>query len=332
MDQLLLPDGMLECTAAIVGNVGDFVFKSCIKTVKSNKLLKVLNMSAKTALEIVKRNAAQAEKTITELKNELEELSTTYNNLRYQQLQNENKQLSLAVEAAKNHLIGLEVKNGVKQIGIALNGSKNFHTTTQENKQGNNIEIQKADKKKINKKKNVEPSEKKPIDDKPDIVDVGRLDLRIAKIEHVEKHPDADTLYVLKINCGEDKPRTVCSGLVKFIPIEELRNINVLLLCNLKPAKMRGITSEAMIMCASRPDAIEVLIPPAGCIPGEPVHCTGYTRNPDLIMPPKKKIFETVVPDLQTNDLLQACYKGVPFDVPGKGNIMAKTLKNCPIK
>ncbi|KAF5275862.1 hypothetical protein FQR65_LT04100 [Abscondita terminalis] len=301
----------------------------------SNTLRKIIKMSAKSALERVKQNAAQAEKTITELKNELETLTATYNNLRFRQLQEENKQLLLAVETAKNHLISLEVKNGVKQIGTTLNGSMNIHTTTLNNKKilnDTSIELKKTEKKKNEKKKSDEPHLRKPIDDKPEIIDVGRLDLRIGKIEHVQKHPDADTLYVLKISCGEDKPRTVCSALVKFIPIEELQNINVLMLCNLKSVKMRGITSEAMIMCASRPDAIEVLIPPAGCKPGEEVHCSGYTRNPDLIMNPKKKIFETVVPDLSTNDLLQACYKGVPFNVPGKGIIMAKTLINCPIK
>lgn len=69
-------------------------------------------------------------------------------------------------------------------------------------------------------------------------VDVGRLDLRIAKVEAVQKHPDADSLYVLKINCGEEKPRTVCSGLVKYVSIDELRDRYVVLLCNLKPVKV----------------------------------------------------------------------------------------------
>lgn len=95
---------------------------------------------------------------------------------------------------------------------------------------------------------------------------------------------------------------------------------------------MRGVLSEAMVMCASSPNAVEVLSPPPGCTPGDQVHCDGYTRNPDPVMNPKKKIFETVAPDLSTNGALQACYKGVPFAVPGKGNITTKSLKNCPVK
>lgn len=73
-------------------------------------------------------------------------------------------------------------------------------------------------------------------------IDIGRLDLRIAKIEDIQKHPDADTLYVLKINCGEEKPRTVCSGLVKYITMDELKDRLVVLLCNLKPVKVCTIS------------------------------------------------------------------------------------------
>lgn len=154
----------------------------------------------------------------------------------------------------------------------------------------------------------------------------------MAKIEDVQRHPDADSLYVLKINCGEPQPRTVCSGLVKHVPIDELRDRLVVLLCNLKPVKMRGITSEAMVMCASGAEAVEVLIPPEGCAPGEPVQCEGYERRPDTVMNPKKKIFESVAPDLSTNDMLEACYKGVPLEVVGKGKIVAKSLKNVAVK
>lgn len=95
---------------------------------------------------------------------------------------------------------------------------------------------------------------------------------------------------------------------------------------------MRGVTSEAMIMCASSPETVEVLLPPTGCAPGDHVHCEGFTRNPDPVMNPKKKIFEMVAPDLSTNDALVACYKGVPLAVRGKGNVTTKSLKNSPVK
>ena len=48
-------------------------------------------------------------------------------------------------------------------------------------------------------------------------------------------------------------------------------------MCNLKPAKMRGILSEAMIMCASSPEKVEILNVPAGAQIGDKVTAEGYT-------------------------------------------------------
>ena len=87
---------------------------------------------------------------------------------------------------------------------------------------------------------------------------------------------DAAALYLELIECGEDKPRTVISGLVKHVPLEEMQNRMVVLLCNLKPAKMRGIVSEAMVMCASTPEKVEILAPPAGAVPGDLVKVPGF--------------------------------------------------------
>merc|ERR1712117_402489 len=68
------------------------------------------------------------------------------------------------------------------------------------------------------------PKEKKEVkkEDEPP-VDIGRLDLRVGHIRKASKHPDADSLYVEEIDLGEEKPRTVISGLVKFIPGRKCR-------------------------------------------------------------------------------------------------------------
>ncbi|XP_077868575.1 tyrosine--tRNA ligase, cytoplasmic-like [Saccoglossus kowalevskii] len=79
-----------------------------------------------------------------------------------------------------------------------------------------------------------------------------RLDLRIGKITSVEKHPDADTLYVEQIDIGGGETRTVVSGLQGLVPMEELQDRLVVMLCNLKPVKMRGVESKAMVMCAAK--------------------------------------------------------------------------------
>jgi tRNA-binding EMAP/Myf-like protein len=53
------------------------------------------------------------------------------------------------------------------------------------------------------------------------------------------------------IIAGESSPRTIVSGLVNYVPIEEMQNRMVVVLCNLKPAKMRGVESNGMVLCAS---------------------------------------------------------------------------------
>lgn len=79
-----------------------------------------------------------------------------------------------------------------------------------------------------------------------------RLDIRVGKVVQIEKHPEADTLYVEQIDVGEAEPRTVVSGLANFVPIDEMLNRLVVVLCNLKPAKMRGVESKGMVLCTSK--------------------------------------------------------------------------------
>ena len=54
-------------------------------------------------------------------------------------------------------------------------------------------------------------------------VNVSRLNMRIGRVVDVQKHPDADSLYVEQVDVGEAKNRTVVSGLVKHIPLEQVR-------------------------------------------------------------------------------------------------------------
>lgn len=72
-------------------------------------------------------------------------------------------------------------------------------------------------------------------------------------------HADVNSNLSHQVDVGENKMRTVVSGLVRFVPVEEMQNRMVVLLCNLKPAKMRGVTSEAMVMCASTPEKVTLL-------------------------------------------------------------------------
>ncbi|KAJ7525817.1 hypothetical protein O6H91_17G068000 [Diphasiastrum complanatum] len=146
-------------------------------------------------------------------------------------------------------------------------------------------------------------------------VTVARLDIRVGLITQVKKHPDADSLYVEEIDIGEAAPRTVVSGLVKFIPLEKLQNKKVCVLCNLKPATMRGIKSQAMVLAASNNDhtIVELVTPPQDAAVGERVKFPGFEGEPDDLLNPKKKVWETVQPDLHTTEALVAVYKSAPF-------------------
>jgi methionine--tRNA ligase beta chain len=80
---------------------------------------------------------------------------------------------------------------------------------------------------------------------------VGALEIRIGRILEVNLHPEADTLYVSKVDVGESEPRTIVSGLVKYCSVEDLRGRRVVVLCNLKPRPLRGVMSQGMLLCAS---------------------------------------------------------------------------------
>lgn len=265
---------------------------------------------------------------------------------KYKEIEAENTALRIEIEKAKAELISLEVANGKKQIPLPGEATVSVSVPTStkipsakpekpqkvSEKPSEGEHATKADANKGEKPtKDKKPKPQKPVAEEAPI-DIRRLDLRVGKIVECSKHPDADGLYLEKIDCGEANPRTVISGLVKFVPLEEMQNRMVVVLCNLKPVKMRGILSEAMVMCASTPEKVEVLSPPAGAVPGDLIHCEGFPREPDTQMNPKKKVFETVAPDLMTNGSLEACYKGAKLEVPEKGSIVSQTLKNVHVK
>ncbi|XP_010673414.2 probable methionine--tRNA ligase [Beta vulgaris subsp. vulgaris] len=144
---------------------------------------------------------------------------------------------------------------------------------------------------------------------------IARLDIRVGLITKVQKHPDADSLYVEEIDVGEATPRTVVSGLVNHIPIDEMQNRKVCVLCNLKPATMRGIKSHAMVLAASDSEhtKVELVEPPKDAVIGERVKFSGFDGEPDDVLNPKKKVWETLQVDLNTDSDLVARFKDLPF-------------------
>jgi len=300
-------------------------------------------MASAEALAKLETKAVAAEKLIELLRQQISQVKAAQSgqnggtgavfNQEIVKLKEENSKLKEEVEIWKSKLTAAEVANGKKVFSTPksenADGKKSVDVKVEE---AQAPATEKKEKKPKADKPAKAPKEKKEVKKEDELpVDIGRLDLRVGHIRKASKHPDADSLYVEEIDLGEDKPRTVISGLVKFIPEEEMQDRMAIILCNLKPSKMRGIMSEAMVMCASTPEKVEIMAPPPGSKPGDLVQVEGFSRNPDAQLNPKKKIFEACAPDLKVNDGKQATYKGVLWTVNGQP-VTSQTLVGVQIK
>ncbi|MCD6230154.1 MAG: methionine--tRNA ligase subunit beta [Candidatus Diapherotrites archaeon] len=89
--------------------------------------------------------------------------------------------------------------------------------------------------------------------------DFKKVDLRVGKVIEAEPHPNADKLYVLKVDLGEESPRTVVAGIVRWFKPEELVGKSVVVAANLEPAKIRGVLSQGMLLVAEKDEKISLL-------------------------------------------------------------------------
>lgn len=156
------------------------------------------------------------------------------------------------------------------------------------------------------------------------------IDLRVGHVLKAIKHPEADSLFVSTIAMG-DKPgtedtseyegqvvRTVCSGLNGLVPLEEMQGRYVVVVCNLKPVKMRGVKSCAMVLAASprlkegeedhHAGPVELVTPPEGSKAGERVFFEGWKGEPESVLNPKKKVWETLQIAFTTTENLEVAF------------------------
>jgi len=183
------------------------------------------------------------------------------------------------------------------------------------------------------------------------VEDVRRVAFRAASILSAELHPEADNLLVCKVDCGDtvggdklavSEPRTVVAGLAGKIEIEDLIGRKVVAVTNLKPSKMRGIESTAMLLAASNKkeeeSTVELLLVPDSVPNGELICFEGKeTSQPDGMLKSKGalKAWERAKAGLKANELGEAMFKaedgGFRMMTSG-GPVKTSSLKDVPIQ
>ena len=111
-----------------------------------------------------------------------------------------------------------------------------------------------------------EPAGLKDLKEEISIEEFGRVDLRVATVLKAEPIPKADRLIRLEVDCGER--RTIVAGIAKHYDPRELVGRQVVIVANLKPAKLMGVLSQGMLLAASRGKALALLTPDREMKPG----------------------------------------------------------------
>lgn len=105
--------------------------------------------------------------------------------------------------------------------------------------------------------------EEKALEHKEEITidDFDKVEMRVGKVIKCEKHPKADRLLVSQIKLGSET-RQIVSGIAQYYKPEEMVGKNVIVVCNLKPVKLRGVLSQGMVLAAGD-DGDDLVIPEA---------------------------------------------------------------------
>jgi len=84
--------------------------------------------------------------------------------------------------------------------------------------------------------------------------DFKKLEMCVGKVKEVERIPNTDKLYKLKVDVGKEQPIQIVTSLVDYYSEEELKGKKIIVLLNLKPSEFRGEISQGMLLCAETKD------------------------------------------------------------------------------
>ncbi len=91
-----------------------------------------------------------------------------------------------------------------------------------------------------------------------DFQDWEKFEFKVGQIKKVEDHPNADKLYVLKVDIG-DKIIQLVAGIKQHYKKESLLNKKIIVFTNLKSATLRGVQSEGMLLAATKDNKVVLL-------------------------------------------------------------------------
>lgn len=166
--------------------------------------------------------------------------------------------------------------------------------------------------------------------DNPDLVLLAsKIDLRVGKIISIQKHPNADSLYIEEVDFGTHT-KTIVSGLVPHFPESSLLNRLCIFLYNIKPIRLRGTLSEGMILVGRNDSTVELLTPPEHAIPGDKV-LLGPESAPVTVLNPKDRVFEQISPHLAIKDKTALFLDKYPLHIPEKGVVTVESLTSGSI-
>ena len=92
------------------------------------------------------------------------------------------------------------------------------------------------------------------------IEDFKKFEFKVSTIKDAQDHPNADKLYILKVDIGGQE-RQLVAGIRPFYKKEDLVGKQVVVIVNLQPAVIRGVESQGMLLAAQDQDGISVVSP-----------------------------------------------------------------------
>ena len=137
----------------------------------------------------------------------------------------------------------------------------------------------------------VQPIQSEQMQNKQEKINVGGSEsppselpllLKVGKILSVDDHPQADKLYLEKIDLGNGDIRTIVSGIKQWYKKEALVGKHAIVVANLKYRKFRGVISEGMILTAEHDGKLQILEAKKS-VPGESVFFDEWQKTPEQI-------------------------------------------------